>query len=90
MILEDMVTFINCCNSEVMAARNLKFGRVVEKASKAVDTRDKMFSTTFCYRPQFVVDDFFVIDECFYTRRPKNLKNTKFTCLVFAKRERLN
>ena len=24
---------------------------------QAVDTRDKMLSTTFCYRPQFVVDD---------------------------------
>ena len=48
------------------------------------DVDDFLLSTTICPRRLFV------IDECFDTRRPKNLKNTKFTYLVFGIGERQN
>ena len=33
-IIQKMVTFCNCCSSQIMTDKNLKFRRVVEKASK--------------------------------------------------------
>ena len=34
MIFENMVAFQNCCTSQAMAAKKLKLGTVIEKASK--------------------------------------------------------
>ena len=33
-MMENMVTFRNCCSSQAMTDRNLKLGRVAETASK--------------------------------------------------------
>ena len=33
-MMENMVTFQNCCSSQAITDRNLKLGRVMEKASK--------------------------------------------------------
>ena len=34
MMMEDMVTFENCCSSQAITDRNLKLGRAAERASK--------------------------------------------------------
>ena len=36
MVMENTVMFSNCCSSQAITDRNLKLGRVVEKASKCL------------------------------------------------------